>query len=130
LRADAQDKSGSFSSSASYAPQNVEKLEAAFKEEVQKALKDGFTEEEVKKAKAGLLQERQLSRAQDDELVGRLTTYLFLNRKLDWDSDYEKKIAALTPEQITAAMRKHIDPAKLSIVKAGDFAKAGKAATK
>jgi len=130
LRADALDKSGSFSSSASYAPQNAEKLEAAFKEEVAKALKDGFTEEEVKKAKAGLLQERQLSRAQDDELVSRLTTYLLLNRKLDWDSDYEKKIAALTPEQITVAMRKHIDPTKLSIVKAGDFAKASKAATK
>jgi zinc protease len=36
----------------------------------------------------------------------------------------EKKIAALTPEQINGAMRRHIDLAKLSIFKAGDFAKA------
>ena len=36
----------------------------------------------------------------------------------------EKKIAALTPDQINAAMRRYIDPAKITIVKAGDFAKA------
>jgi predicted Zn-dependent peptidase len=31
----------------------------------------------------------------------------------------------LTVEQINAAFRKHIDPAALSIVKAGDFKTAG-----
>jgi zinc protease len=36
----------------------------------------------------------------------------------------DKKIQALTPEQILAAMRKHIDPARITIIKAGDFAKA------
>ena len=34
------------------------------------------------------------------------------------------KADALTPEQINAAMRKYIDPAKISIVKSGDFNKA------
>jgi zinc protease len=34
---------------------------------------------------------------------------------------------ALTPEDITAAMRRHIDPAAITIVKAGDFAKAAAA---
>ena len=36
---------------------------------------------------------------------------------------YEKKVAALTPEQINAAIRKYIDPKKIIIVRAGDFAK-------
>jgi len=129
LSAGALDKIGSFNSNAIYAPQNVAKVEAAYKEEIAKLLKDGVTAEEVKKARDGWLQRRQVSRANDDELVGRLTSYLFLNRKLDWDADFEKKIAALTAEQITAAMRKHIDPSKLSIIKAGDFAKASKSAT-
>ena len=35
--------------------------------------------------------------------------------------ELEKKIQALTPEQIVAALRKHIDPKKLVIVTAGDF---------
>ena len=31
------------------------------------------------------------------------------------------KLVALTPAQVTAALRKYVDPAKLTIVKAGDF---------
>jgi len=33
-------------------------------------------------------------------------------------------VTALTPDDVAAAFRKHIDPAKVSIVKAGDFKKA------
>ena len=46
-------------------------------------------------------------------------------RTMKWDAQLEAKIQALTPEQINAAFRKHIDPAALSIVKAGDFKAAG-----
>jgi zinc protease len=38
-----------------------------------------------------------------------------------WEADFEKKIAALTPEQVNAALKRHIDPKKLVIVSAGDF---------
>lgn len=53
-----------------------------------------------------------------------LATKLFLNRTLVWEAELEKKVAALTPEQTAAALRRHIDPRKISVVKAGDFAKA------
>jgi zinc protease len=122
--AGALDKNGSFIAQAIYAPQNAAKLEAAFKEELARALKDGFTAEEVNKAKSGWLDSRKVSRAQDNELVNTLVNGLYLNRTLAWDAEMEKKIEALTPEQILAAMRKHIDPAKITIIKAGDFAKA------
>ncbi len=127
LGAGAIDKTGNFFTFAIYAPQNRDKLEKAFKEELERALKDGFTAEELESAKKGWLQSRQVSRAQDAELAGKLLGYTFLNRTLAWDADFEKKVMALTPEQITAAMRKHLDPAKISIFKAGDFAKGGRA---
>ncbi len=117
------DEYGRFTATAIYAPQNVEKLEAAFKEEIARMLKDGFTTEEVEAAKSGYLQSREVSRAQDNELAGRLNNYLFLNRTLLWDAELDAKLRALTPEQINAAMRRHIDPSKITIVKAGDFAK-------
>ncbi|MBS1788366.1 MAG: insulinase family protein [Acidobacteria bacterium] len=123
LQASSLDKSGMFLTYAIYAPQNRDKLEAAFKEEIEKMLKDGFTAEEIAAAKKGWLQSRQVSRAQDNELAGRLRGYTFLNRTLAWDADLEKKVGSLTPEQIVAALRKYIDPAKISIIKAGDFAK-------
>jgi zinc protease len=52
-----------------------------------------------------------------------LNNYLFIGRTLGFGADLDAKIKALTPEQIIAAMRRHIDPTKITIVKAGDFAK-------
>jgi zinc protease len=121
------DQWGRFTATAIYAPQNVERLEAAFKEELARMLKDGFTAEEVAAAKSGWLQSRQVSRAQDNELASRLNNYLFLGRTLAWDEELERRIAALTPEQVNAVMRKHIDPSRLVIVKAGDFPKSAAA---
>ncbi|MDQ5843743.1 MAG: insulinase family protein [Acidobacteriota bacterium] len=119
----ALDEAGRFMANAIYAPQNVDKLEAAFKDEIARMLKDGFTAEEVEAAKSGYLQSRQVSRAQDSELAGRLNNYLFLTRTLKWDADLDAKLRALTPEQINNAMRKYIDPTKITIIKSGDFAK-------
>lgn len=117
------DEYGRFTATAIYAPQNVDKLEAAFKEEIARMLKDGFTAAEVEAAKSGYLQSRQVSRAQDNELASLLNRYLFNGRTLQWDTDFEAKVKGLTPEQINAAMRRYIDPAKMTIVKAGDFAR-------
>src|SRR5205085_388484 len=47
LNVSSLDRSGRFTATAIYAPQNVEKLEAAFKEEIARMLKDGFTAGEV-----------------------------------------------------------------------------------
>jgi zinc protease len=117
------DKSGTFTSFAIYAPQNVARVEAAYKEEIARALQDGFTAEEVEAAKTGYLQAQQVNRSQDAVLARTIAARLFANRTLAWDADFEKKIGALTPEQITAAMRRHIDPSKITIIKAGDFQK-------
>ena len=123
LNVSSLDRSGRFTATAIYAPQNVEKLEAAFKDEIARMLRDGFTAGEVEAAKSGYLQSRQVSRAQDNELAGRMNNYLFLGRTFAWDTDLESKIAALTPAQVNAALAKYIDPSKLSLVVAGDFKK-------
>ncbi|MBO0721398.1 MAG: insulinase family protein, partial [Blastocatellia bacterium] len=123
LQASPLDKNGNFTGFAIYAPQNAAKVETAVKEEIARALKDGFTAEEIKTAKDGWLQSRQVARGQDKELASKLRTCAFLNRTLEWDAEFEKKVEALTSEQITSTLRKYLDPAKLSIIKAGDFAK-------
>ena len=121
LNVSSLDHYGRFTATAIFAPQNLGKLEAAFKEEIDRMLKDGFTGEEVEAAKSGYLQSRQVSRAQDNELAGRLNGFLFLDRTLQWDAELETKIKALTPADINAAMRRHIDPKRITIMKAGDF---------
>jgi zinc protease len=121
--ASALDKDGQFLAFAIYAPQNAARLEAALKEEIDRVLKEGFTAEEIAGAKSGYLQSQQVNRAQDSGVVRRLASYRYLNRTYAWDADFEKKISALTAEQVTAAMRKYLDFSKMTIVKAGDFAK-------
>lgn len=128
ISASSLDKRGQFTANAIYAPQNVAKLEAAFREEIDRMLKDGFTADEIAGAKSGWLQSRQVQRSNDGGLAGRLNSYRFLGRTIMWDADLESKISALTPEQISAAMRKYLDPNKFVIVKAGDYAKASAAA--
>jgi zinc protease len=123
LFASPQDRVGRFAIFANYAPQNVRKLEAAIHEELERALRDGFTTEEVRSAQAGWLQSQQLSRSQDNELANRLASELYLGRTLAWDAKLEEDIKALNPDVIVTALRRHVDPAKLTIIEAGDFAK-------
>jgi zinc protease len=124
--ASALDESGTFTAYAIYAPENVKRLEEAFHEEIEKVVKEGFSEEEVSAAKSGWLQSRQVARSQDASLVGVLNNYLEIDRDLSWDAQLEEKIAKLTPAQINQAMKKHLSLDKMIIVKAGDFAKVEK----
>ena len=120
-----KDKNQSFMAYAICAPQNVPKVEVAFKDEMMRALKDGFSADEIEAAKKGWLQSRQVSRAQDRELADRLASQRFDDRTMEFDAAMDKKVQALTPEQIVDAMRRHFKVEEMSMVKAGDFKKAG-----
>ena len=118
------DNVGTFNAFAIYAPENVAKLEAAFKDEIQKVITAGFTAEEVAAAKSGWTQGQSVTRAQDNSLASTLNNYQFINRDMKWVENYEKQVNALTVEQVNAAMKKYLKPDMISIIKAGDFAKA------
>ena len=120
------DRAGSFSVYAIAAPQNVAKVEVAFQEELARALKDGFTDAELANAKSGIMQSRLQTRAQDGALAGGWVGNLYVGRTYAFSKAFEARILALKPGDVNAALRKYIDPAKITIVKAGDFAKAAK----
>ncbi|GIV37843.1 MAG: peptidase M16 [Cyclobacteriaceae bacterium] len=124
INAGSLDNVGTFFAYAIYAPQNVEKLEKAFREEIEKVISEGFTAEEVKAAQSGWSQQRVVGRAQDSQVASTLNNYLFIGRDYKWDEAFEKKVMELTAEQINAAMKKYLSLEKMNIVKAGDFAKA------
>ena len=121
LTAGSRDAAGEFGISAIYAPQNRARLESAVREEVDRALRDGFTDQEVAEAAKGLSKRRQLSRNSDAALASRLCTYLDLGRTFKWDAQFEARIASLTAAQVNDALRRHLALDKLSVVKAGDF---------
>ncbi len=121
LAAGSIDAVGEFGVSAIYAPQNRTRIEAQILDVLQQVLREGFGAAEVAAAKKGYIESRKISRTHDEALAGRLANNLYLDRRFAWDRDFEARIAALTPVQIHAALKRHLDPLKLSIVKAGDF---------
>ena len=121
------DRAGNWSVYAIAAPQNIAKVEAAFGEELAKALKEGFHPTEIAAAKSGAIQQRLQQRAQDGVLAGSWTQLMYLNRTFAFSKALDDKILALTADDLVAAIRKHLDPAKITVIKAGDFAKAAKA---
>jgi zinc protease len=110
-----------FSAMAIANPANVPKVEASFKDELAKTLSGGFTADEIAQAKKAYADARTVARASDAALLSQMASHEQLGRTFQWDADLEAKIQALTPAQINAAFRKHIDPAAISIVKGGDF---------
>ena len=101
------------------------KVESSFVDELKKVWTSGFTAAEVAEAKKAIADARLIGRSTDAALLSFMIQHDQLGRPYQWDADLESKIQALTPEQINAAFKRHIDPAALSIVKAGDFKAAG-----
>lgn len=106
-------------------PKNILKVESAFREEMSKIVADGFSADEVATMRKAFFEERQLDRAQDPSLVRELARNAQYGWTMARDAEIERRIAALSAESITAALKRHIDPSSFAIVKAGDFKKAG-----
>ena len=122
------DRSGQFQAYAIFAPENAERLETAFREELERALRDGFTADELERARSGIRQMREQSRAQDPVVASTLQNGLYLDRTYEFEADFEARLEALTLEDVNAAFRKYVDPSKLTMVKAGHFSKPAPAA--
>jgi zinc protease len=116
-----EDENSAFALSAIFAPQNQPRVEAAIKDELQRSLTEGFTQQELDEARNGLLNRRRLDRAQDAGVVGALANNLYLGRKFARLQQTDEAIAALTLEQVNAAWRRHIAPRRLVQAWAGDF---------
>ena len=107
-------------------PQNTPKVEASFKDELAKTLKDGFTAEEVRRRQEGVAAGADGGRGRRTALWSDCSRRAQrFDRTLKCDEAMEAKVAALTPEQISAAFRKFSIPRNSAYVKAGDFKKAG-----
>jgi zinc protease len=119
-----KDDSASLNAYAIAAPQNMPKVEAAFQDEIARILKDGVTADELEKAKKTWLDQRMMQRADESKLAGALESVERWGRTLQWDEQLEAKVAALTPQEVNDALKRHLDPSGLSIVKGGDFKKA------
>jgi zinc protease len=117
------DRAGSFGIFAIAAPQNMAKVEAAIREELERSVRDGFTAKEIEDARNGLLQQRVLARSEDPTLAANWVNNLDLDRSFQFSKAVEARLRSLTVAEVNAAWRRHIDPAKMTVAIGGDPAK-------
>lgn len=123
--ADPQDSSARFIMYAITNPTNIDKVDKAMLDEMDKMRKDGVDSKELEESQKAYLAQAKVRRSSDSALANMLQEGLQVGRTFEYYADLEKKVTELTPEAVTSAFRRYLDPKKLVIIKAGDF-KAGK----
>ncbi len=123
LHASSFEPNTSLTREAIFAPENLSRLKTALNEEFERAVRDGFTDQEVADAKKAMLQERALARAQDGRLAGGLVEQAYLGRTFAFSASVDAAIASLSTQAVNAALRKYVRPDAFVDVFAGDFAK-------
>ena len=112
-----------FSINAITNPENMDAVEKAAMEELTRFIQEGPTTEEVATAITAWLESQKVARSRDGSIAGQIKENLYLGRTFRFTAERESRIAQLTADQIKAAFQKHVDPARLVIIRAGDFQK-------
>lgn len=99
------------------------RLDSALRQEVDKALTGGFTQDELSKSISSWMEQNKTSLGSNENLVGILSFYQQNDRPLDQFIEFQNKVKMLKLENVNAALRKYFDKSKLTMVYGGDFDK-------
>ncbi|HET6995687.1 MAG TPA: pitrilysin family protein [Chitinophagaceae bacterium] len=108
---------------AAYNPIYRGRLDSALRQEVDKAIAAGFTEDELKNSVKAWLEQNKTSLGDNAYLADLLRVYLRDDRNLDDYTGFEARVKALNLATVNAAMRKYFDKSKLVLIFSGDFQK-------
>ncbi len=106
---------------AIYNPANRDKVVKGAEEELERLITGGVEPAELEKAKTGFLRQLALERTNDGMLARTLVENLYIGRTMQFQAEFEERVRNLTLEAVNAALRRHIDPKRVSVVTAGDF---------
>ena len=98
---------------ASAASSKADAALSSLKDELERALRDGFSDEEVTRAKRTWEQERKTSLRSEKTFASNLAQGLYHGRDYAWLAQYDAKIAQLTAKEVTNALRKYLADAPI-----------------
>ncbi|MDA6069996.1 insulinase family protein [Flavobacterium sp. AC] len=104
-------------------PTKKNAVETATKEEIAKALKDGFTADELKSNLVSWQNERKTRLGVDDTLMSLTNTYLQYGISLEDYDALDTKVKALKVEEVNAVLKKYLSLDKMTSIYVGDFNK-------
>ncbi|HEY5895077.1 MAG TPA: pitrilysin family protein [Chthoniobacterales bacterium] len=104
---------------ANFAPALLDKGMTSTKRELDSWYKDGVTAAELDRTKSDLVGTFKVGMATTDGMAGAISNAINRGYDLDWLDKYPDLINSLTLDQVNAAIKKHIQPANLTVIKAG-----------
>ncbi|MGB3154027.1 MAG: pitrilysin family protein [Chitinophagaceae bacterium] len=114
---------GNWGVYAMFNPLYKGRIDSALNQEVDKAIKGGFTQEELSKSVGSWLEQNKTTLGSNENLAAIIRTFLQNDRNLSQFNEFENKVKSLSLEQVNAALRKYFDKSKLVTVYGGDFEK-------
>jgi zinc protease len=110
---------GDWRISANFAPAMLEKGVESAKRQLTAWYRDGVTDAELAQRKTDLAGSYKVGLSTTGGMAGTILNTL--NRELDLSfiDQYPARVGALTKDQVNAAIKKHLDPEKMVLVKAG-----------
>ena len=109
---------GEFTVRGTVAPPGLDRLGTAVAEEVGRVAEEGFSAGEVEMAKKEWQQAQRRRLALHDVLMVEFSNQAFLRRTFGDEVSFERRMEGPTAPAVNATMRRHLRPAKLSVVTA------------
>lgn len=111
---------GDWRIEANFAPELLEKGMASTRRQLESWYAQGVTAAELERVKSALIGTFKVSLATTDGLSNALLDAVHRGYDVTFLDEYSKRIAALTLPEVNAAIKKHLQPEKMTIIKAGD----------
>jgi zinc protease len=110
---------GDWRIGANFAPQLLEKGIESTKRQLSLWYKDGVTDAELAQRKTERAGSYKVGLSTTGGMAGTILTTLNRDLDLTFIDEYPARVNALTKEQVNGAIKKHLDPEKMVLVKAG-----------
>jgi zinc protease len=110
---------GSWQITGTFAPQLLDRGTASAQRELQHWWADGVTDEELAARKTNLIGTYQVGLSNTSGMARTLLSTVLRGRDVTWLDQYPKAVAGLTLQQVNSAIKQHLDPGKMVVVKTG-----------
>ncbi|MSU49094.1 MAG: insulinase family protein [Opitutus sp.] len=110
---------GDWRITATFNPTMLDKGIASAKRQLASWYEAGVTGDEVQRRKTNLIGTFEVGLATSDGVAGNLLSSVHRGYDLGWLDRYANTLNALTPEQVNAAVKKHLRPETFFVVRAG-----------
>ena len=121
---------GRWDIAASFAPGLLDKGVASTQRELKRWWSDGVTDQELAARKQGLVGTYLVGLSTTAGLAGAILTNIQRGYDVNRLDEFPGAVNSLTRSEVNAAIKTHIDPAKMVLVKAGSVAPAAQALPK